>query len=94
MHLDNEALVSLINNQTSKSKNVMPLVRNLVFCLLQNNTTFRSERVPGSWNKIADSVSRKQWSRFRTLAPDTDEFLTKIPTPFTEMILNLKLTNC
>ena len=44
--------VSVINKQTSKSKNVMTLVRNLVLCLLQNNTTFRSEHVPGSSNKI------------------------------------------
>ena len=69
MHVDNEAFVSVINKQTSKSKNVMTLVRTLVLCLLQNNTTFRSEHVPGSSNKIADSISRKQWSRFRTLAP-------------------------
>ena len=38
MHVDNEALVSVINKQTSKSKNVMTLVRTLVLCLLQNNT--------------------------------------------------------
>ena len=94
MHVDNEALVSVINKQTSKSKNVMTLVRTLVLCLLQNNTTFRSEHVPGSSNKIADSISRKQWSRFRTLAPEADEFPTKIPTPFAEMIFNLKLTDC
>ena len=68
--------------------------RNLVLCLLQNNTTFRSEHVPGSSNKIADSIARKQWSRFRTLAPEADEFPTKIPTPFAEMIFNLKLTDC
>ena len=94
MHMDNEALVSVINKQTSKSKNVMTLVRNLVLCLLQNNTTFCSEHVPGSSNKIADSISRKQWSRFRILAPDADEFPTKIPKPFAEMIFNLKLTDC
>ena len=77
-HVDNEALVSVIKKQTSKSKNVMTLVRNLVLCLLQNNTTFRSEHVPGSSNKIADSISRKQWSQFRTLAPDADEFYLRL----------------
>ena len=42
---------------------------------------------------IADSISRKEWFRFRTLTPDADEFPTKIPTLFAEMIFNLKLTD-
>ena len=68
MFIDNEALVTIINKRTSKSKHVMPLVL-LTMC---NNIQFRAVHIPGAQNCISDALSRYQMSRFRTLAPDTN----------------------
>lgn len=63
--IDNIALVSIVNKQTSKSKRVMKLVRELVFMLMQYDCIFKAKHIESSNNWIADSISRKQWGKFR-----------------------------
>lgn len=66
---DNIAVVSILNNQTSKEPNVMALLRLLVLKCLSLNIDFRSKHVPGKQNSISDSLSRFQFQTFRQLAP-------------------------
>ncbi|KAK2176516.1 hypothetical protein NP493_660g03003 [Ridgeia piscesae] len=57
---DNEAVVHIINNQTSKDKQLMSLIRTLTVSLMQNNVILRAKHVPGKTNVIADALSRFQ----------------------------------
>ena len=77
---DNQAVVSIINKQTSKCPLIMPLVRLLVLRCLEFNILFKAKYVPGLENGIADSLSRFQLDRFRLLAPFADPTMTVLPS--------------
>ena len=76
---DNQAVVNIINNQTSKSDRVMVLVRAFMLQWLKLNIVFMAEHVPGSKNLITDSLSRLQMEKFRKLAPNADKHLQIVP---------------
>ena len=93
-NIDNNALVQIVNTQTSKSKTVMSLMRPFVLYALQNNIIFRARHIAGKVNEIADSISRQQWDRFRRLAPNAQLKPRKIPDNFRKLICNVKFTGC
>lgn len=76
---DNQALVHIINNQTSRDPAIMHLVRYFVLSCLNFNILFRAKHIPGCKNVLADSLSRLQVSTFRKLAPVMDLHPTAIP---------------
>lgn len=92
-HVDNSALVDIINSKSSKSDRVMCLLRPLVLTTMNYNIQIKCSHIAGSTNEIADSISRFQWTRFRQLAPEADTFPTPIPSEFWPL-LDLKLINC
>ncbi|XP_033733376.1 uncharacterized protein LOC117322521 isoform X1 [Pecten maximus] len=89
-HIDNSALVSVLNAQSSKDKIVMELMRPFVIELLQHNILFKARHVPGVENVIADSISRMQWNRFRSVAPQAQVHPARIPGKFRSLISRLK----
>ena len=91
---DNMALVSVINKQTSRNKNVMILIRSLVLFSMSYNFNFKAVHIPGYLNNIADSISRKQWSRFRHLAPQAQMVPAMIPRKFLSLLSGVKLPDC
>lgn len=90
MWIDNEALVAVINKQSSKSKRVMFLLRELILLSMQFNIIFKAQHISSVNNGICDAISRKQWSRFRTLAPEANETPEEIPHRFQRKILSMK----
>ena len=66
---DNEALVPVINNQTSREPHIMALLRPLVLACLRFNINFAARHIPGRFNTLADMLSRSQVDKFRELAP-------------------------
>jgi len=56
LRIDNQALVSIVNKRTSKSKRVMVLIRQLVFLNMYNNVQFKSVHIEGEHNEIADAL--------------------------------------
>ena len=76
---DNEAVVHIINRQTSKDKQIMILVRLLVTTCLRYNINFRSKHVAGKFNNKADALSRLQIQKFRSLAPEADPDPNEVP---------------
>ena len=66
---DNEALVSVINKQSSREPAVMMLLRKLILTCLRYNINFTARHVPGRDNTLADKLSRSQILEFRALAP-------------------------
>lgn len=79
LRCDNQSVVHLINSQTSKSAEVMVLVRALTLKCLQLNLTVRAEHIAGINNGIADSLSRLQFARFRELAPEAEQNPADMP---------------
>ncbi|XP_061173384.1 uncharacterized protein LOC133182551 [Saccostrea echinata] len=82
LHIDNSALVYIINRKSSEIKRVMTFVRMLVLHTLKFNIQIKAQHIPGVKNEIADAISRFQWSRFRQLAPWADPYPFMVPMEF------------
>jgi hypothetical protein len=76
---DNEALVDIINQQSSKDVRIMHLVRELVLRCLVQNILFKAVHIPGRENVLADLLSRQQVNRFHQLAPHMAAHPVRIP---------------
>ena len=59
-HCDNQAIVHVINNQTSKCNQLMSILRPLVLLLLKHNITLKAVHIPGKNNTLCDLISRQQ----------------------------------
>ena len=79
-HCDNQAVVHIVNTMSSKSENVMKLVRATTLHCLEFNLAIKGEHVAGSHNLICDSLSRAQVEKFRELAPEADDKPQPIPS--------------
>lgn len=90
---DNEAIVSVINKQTSKDLMLLKMVRCLVLKCLKINLSFKAKHIPGQKNAMADSLSRLQIHRFKALAPRADPLPTGIPVHLTPSSFFLSLDN-
>ena len=77
LHTDNEALVYIINKQTSKDKLIMVFIRRLVNATLRHNIMCQAVHIPGRINNLADALSRLQVEKFRQLHPTADKSPTE-----------------
>lgn len=68
-HTDNQALVHVINNQTSKCPITMHLLRKLVVKLLCHNIYVRAFHLSSKSNLIADLISRSKFTQAKQQAP-------------------------
>ena len=75
---DNQAVVAIINKQTSKDIHVMVLVRRLVSSALKFNIQFKAEHIYGYTNVVADKLSRLKFQEARNYAPWLDPDQTVI----------------
>lgn len=94
LHTDNKALVSILNSKTSKSKQIMHLLRPLVLQGLLHNILFKGVHIEGIKNVKADSLSRQQWSKFRESFPEADKHPTEVPITFRQQISSIDLEHC
>ena len=78
-HTDNQALVAIINAQSSPQPTIMFLVRDLVLQCLYHNIQFRAVHVPGKENILADLLSRLQVRDFKQRALHADACPTEVP---------------
>ena len=78
-HIDNLAVVHVINSQTTKSDKVLKLLRKLILICLTLNIQIKAEHIFSKLNTIADCLSRSQWGKFRLLAPTADPLPTPVP---------------
>ena len=78
-HCDNQAIVEIWQSGLSRSSDLMRLVRALFFVAARHNFNVIIRHIPGIDNCIADSLSRLQLTRFRTLAPEANPLPS--PTP-------------
>lgn len=59
-HTDNQAIVAVLNKQTSKCPHIMAIIRPLVLLLLKHQISFNSIHIPGVQNHVCDALSRQQ----------------------------------
>ena len=78
-YCDNQSIPDIWQRGTSRSPDMMTLVRCLFLTAAKNNYTVFIKHIPGSSNVIADALSRSQMDRFRTLAPMANQLPTPLP---------------
>lgn len=83
---DNMAVVHILNSKTAKAERVMILVRAIVKWSLLHNFHINALHVSSSNNGIADSISRKQWQRFKRLAPAASQQPLDVPPEFWNLL--------
>ena len=71
-HTDNEAVVHILNTQTSKDSEIMVIVRQMVIILMKNNILFRAVHFPGVYNISADLLYQLQVQKFLKHEPTAD----------------------
>lgn len=76
---DNQAVVEIINKQTSKDRSVMVLLRIFVLCTVKYNILFHAKHIAGCVNLKNNALSRFQVEKFRLLVPYADEKTTLVP---------------
>ena len=64
----------------------MSLVRQIVLWSVQLNFIINSSHVRGSENQLTETISRMQWDKFRTLAPEAKPYPAEIPTEFLKLL--------
>ena len=84
--LDNHAVAQLINNNSAKCPRVLVLLQSLVRCQLEGNMAIRARHVAGVHNEVADTLSRFQWVRFRSLAPRAEQEGTTVPGDLWQLV--------
>ena len=82
-HCDNQAIVHVWESGLSHSSSLICLVRALFFIAAHCNFHVLIAHIPGIDNSIADSLSRMQLQRFRSLAPTADPLPTPTPANLT-----------
>ena len=89
-HCDNMGVVLCWEKLGSLNDHVLEIMRRIAMIAALNNFTLSVKHIPGVDNSIADALSRLQYDRFRTLAPNADpephtipNFWPEILTPYT-----------
>ena len=80
---DNEAVVHIINSQTSKDPKVMSVLRFFILNSMKYNVMFKAKHVPGTENTLADALSRKQVMQAHALHPTMNKEPTSVPPAWT-----------
>ena len=76
---DNQAIVLAWQGQRSRDSHVMNLMCTLFMFAAQHHFTITMQHLPGKTNSLADAISRKQFTKFFSLAPQAQRQPTKTP---------------
>ena len=87
---DNTAVVACINKETSKEREVMHLLRCLVFIAARNQFQLHAIHLPGTENRAADALSRDQLTVFRSMVPQAAREQAVIPPELLDLLLVTK----
>jgi hypothetical protein len=79
------AIVNVLNSGTSKSHDIMHLLRLLTLEACRHNFVFLAAHTPGRDNSAADALSRLRLQEFRRVAPHSD----LLPRPIPPSLLSL-----
>ena len=77
--VDNFAVVHILNSMTSKSDRDMTILRVFTLQCLKLNIAVKAQYVSGCLNRVAYSLSRLQFQKFRELVPYAEPTPTPVP---------------
>ena len=87
---DNAAVVACINKESSKEREVMHLLRCLVFIAARYQFQLHAIHLLGTENRAADALSRDQLTVFRSMVPQAAKELAVIPPELLDLLLVTK----
>ena len=87
---DNAAVVACINKESSKEREVMHLLRCLVFIAARYQFQLHAIHLPGTENRAADALSRDQLTVFRSMVPQAAKEPAVIPPELLDLLLVTK----
>jgi hypothetical protein len=94
-HVDNMAVVSILNYMSTKSDRVLKVMRFIVYRSLIGNFHLKAKYINTAFNSIADALSRlsrAQFQKFKELAPHADSSPTMVPYEFLIFLMdNIKV---
>lgn len=93
LYTDNQALVSVLNTKTSKSKKVMMFLRPLVLISMKLQIQFKAIHIEGKRNSAADALSRLQFAKFHQMVPEADGSPMPIPLSFHSLLSSIEKMN-
>ena len=76
---DNQSAVAMLAKGTSKCQYCQSLLRIFTVLSMSFNVDMQVKYIPGQFNEIAETLSRKQVNHFRRLVPDVDPFPRQLP---------------
>ena len=76
---NNQAIVLAWQGQRSRDSHIMKLMHTLFMFAAQHNFTIAMQHIPGHTNLLADAISRRQFTKFLSLAPQAQQQPTQIP---------------
>lgn len=85
-HVDNLAVVTVLNSKSSKSPRVMNLLRFIVYRSMMGHFHLKAFHISSANNCVADALSRGQFQKFKELAPEADTFPTAVPMEFWSLL--------
>ena len=85
MYTDNQAVQCCVNSETSKEPQLMALLRALYYYVTVYNIRYRAYYVSTHDNGPADSLSRLDLCRFRSLCTDMDHDMTPPVLPILDI---------
>ena len=85
LFVDNESVMHMVNNSSSKCKNCMVLIRLITLESLLQNVRVSAKWVSMENNGLSDSLSRLDFERFRRLGPHMEETATPVPAELIPM---------
>ena len=86
MHCDNMAVTCVLKSGTSKDKDMSELIRKLFYVSAMHNFEVSAVHISGRKNSAADSLSRQDLQKFRTLVPWAYE-QPSVPHSLSDLIL-------
>ena len=84
---DNLPITQIWHSGTSRSSDIMVLVRKLFLSAAQFGFSVSLKHILGIHNPIADALSRFQVLKFKQLAPDAEVISTQLPLAVAELLL-------
>lgn len=85
-HIDNLAVVTVLNSKYSKSERVMNLLRFIVYWSMIGHFNLKAFHIFSKNNSIADSLSRGHFQKFRQLAPQAEQNPVEVPLEFWNLL--------
>ena len=90
LYCDNQSVIHMVNNQSSRNENCMVLLRILVLHCMIYNVRIKLDYVESKANTYADYLSRLKYHEFRAEAKKRGDFFNRNPIEIPECLIPME----